>query len=116
MAKSEGRKLPKIKTAVFPWYHEEDYGRLLCTCSDSYLFPRSYEEWRNVAEDALSDMRAQGINAVKVFVDSNDFFGWCRQAGIAPDGAARQKYAEQLAKAEGVNGLVVVDTVYAVAA
>lgn len=77
------------------WMSREGFARLAALCDDPRSFNLPYEDWRQLAEAAISGMRAQGLEVVRVELDPERFLAWCRARDLRPDGRARSAYARE---------------------
>lgn len=82
----------------FPWYRREDYNQLKHIFEDSHTLYRSYEEWRNASEDAVTALVNRDYKVEKVTIEPEPFCAWCAQNGMRPDAIARTAFANAVAQ------------------
>jgi hypothetical protein len=56
------------------------------------LEPR-YEDWLEMYGKGLADLRRAGLAPEPVEIDAEAFLAWCLVSGLAPDSAARARFA-----------------------
>ena len=83
----------KVSATGFAWYRREDYEKILLIFEDANKFPRTYDEWLISAEKGLERLKSQGVFAVKVIIDPDQFPGWCAVNGHNIDAKARIRFA-----------------------
>ena len=75
---------------------------------DSGTFDDSYEEWKEVAEEAVKSFRAKGMIVYKIEVDLDELATWCREQNRPLDSSARTEYAanksREMHQSEGDGG------------
>jgi hypothetical protein len=86
------------------WYRPEDYDRLRATLADGAKLPASYDAWRISAEQVEATVSQSGVAVLRVQVEPEAFATWCEQHGLATDGAARARYANEAAEQLGDAG------------
>jgi hypothetical protein len=74
------------------WYTEEGWARVKATATDAERFEVTYEEWRAMAEESLLDLSRTGLSPVKVTIDPDEFFAWCKRYGRKNNASARAAY------------------------
>jgi hypothetical protein len=74
------------------WIKEEDYPALLEIFDDGDNLPRSWEEWRKMAEEMERGLKAYGHVVLRVYIDPNTFADWCAVHGTRPGAAGRKKF------------------------
>ncbi|MGO4387922.1 hypothetical protein AB4Y85_10325 [Microvirga sp. 2YAF29] len=78
-----------------PWYRREDYPTIRQVMDDPYVLASTYEQWLSAAENNEAVGRQAGLEIVRVMIYPQEFRAWCLAQGMAPDGAARTKYASE---------------------
>jgi hypothetical protein len=86
------------KHVAFAWYREEEWRRLQELASDPDALDSSYDAWLKQAEDALAEMRANGISVTKVELDVKAAAGWCSRKGIPFNSAGRAAFTAEMAR------------------
>lgn len=75
------------------WYRPDQWTRLRKVAADPDVLEETYDEWRTLAEQAMSDMRTHGIDAHTVDIDVEELLIWCQTNGRQLDQAARAAFA-----------------------
>lgn len=65
--------------------------------ADRDILPLTYADWLGKAQKGFDDLRAQGIIAVKAYIDPDTFPDWCRARGLDINAKARMEYANLIA-------------------
>jgi len=52
------------------WYSKEQWEKLKGTAFDTEVIEDTFEEWQLKADEAIGNMRRQGINVIKVSFDA----------------------------------------------
>ena len=78
------------------WYRRDQWATLRAISVDPEVLEPSYEEWLEVAEQALATLREAGLVPRKIDVDVWALKRWCEEQGLAVDGRARSEYAAHL--------------------
>jgi len=81
---------------VICWYDKEQWELLAQLDPDGV--DDTYEEWRNNAIRAISEIQSNGQKVVKISIKISEFQNWCKDQGIVPDGGARAEFAAMLAQ------------------
>jgi hypothetical protein len=81
---------------VVPWYHRDDYPKILRIMADSDLMPSSYEAWLECARSLTASKVAAGCEVIPCYVEPAPFLDWCHESECSPDCAARLAYVEEL--------------------
>lgn len=84
---------------VVVWYDRDDYPAIVAQATKTDNLPRAYEEWLTNAEHTCAALEAQGCEAVRVNVKSDQFAEWCRVEQKALDGKNRIAFAMRIARA-----------------
>jgi hypothetical protein len=91
-----GQKLPRgIGVA---WYRREDWDALMRLFSDPELQPKDYDTWLALAEKAIADLRAEGVEPIRALVEPVHFRAWCLANKMDFDSRARSRYASEIAR------------------
>jgi hypothetical protein len=83
-----------VFVAAVPWYQRETYGRARSVMSDGDLLPQNFDHWLQDAERVLLKAEAEGVQALRAYVDPDDFLLWCQENEFDPDSLGRLAYAE----------------------
>lgn len=75
------------------WYRPAQWARLRQLAADPDVLEETYAQWLVLAEQAVSDMRAHGINAQTVDIDVEELLIWCQATGHQLDQKARAAFA-----------------------
>jgi hypothetical protein len=87
----------KISAVGLPWYRKGHYAQLRSAFADGSNLHSTYAEWLAAARATEAHLLARGHRAVRVHIEPSVFFDWCIAEGIAPDAAARIRYASEVA-------------------
>ena len=82
------------------WYTPEEFFKMKRTAIDGDNFEDTYEEWRQVAEKTMNDLKRQGINPRKVYVKTEEFRWWCEKNNLDTNGPSRTRYVAENLKSE----------------
>lgn len=74
------------------WYTAEEWLKVKTSAADPERFEDTYAEWLEMAEKALLELRAVGINAQRHHIVASDLLAWCMAHGRVNDAAARSQY------------------------
>ena len=91
----------RTRTAV-AWYAREDWEQLRSLAVDSAALEPTYEEWREVATQAIANLEAHGIRVERVEVSTDELKHWCSENKRSLDGAARAAFAAEKLRARYV--------------
>jgi|SRR3954462_11167100 hypothetical protein len=89
MTNSEDRPLPGV--GVY-WINEEDYPVLLELLEDGNKLPPTWKEWRKMAEEMESGLKAYGHPVMRVRIDPRTFPDWCATHGTTPGREGRKRF------------------------
>jgi len=101
MAELEDKPLPAVGAY---WIDEADYPAMLKLFDDGNNLPRSWAEWRKIAEETEKGLKAYGHVVERVRIDPATFPEWCAAHDMTPGRQARklfvaaaivEKYGEQ---------------------
>lgn len=77
------------------WYHESDYDSLRNRFEDKNILPETYAEWLLKANELLTNLKINRIEAVKVYLTPDEFLPWCEEKKYKLDSKARAEYANE---------------------
>ena len=66
---------------------------------DAEVLPGSYDDWLVDAQDAVDQLRSQGVAVVAADIVPRTFLTWCERSNHHPDALARRTFASALALA-----------------
>jgi hypothetical protein len=89
MANPGDKPLPAVGAY---WIKQEDYPALLNIFEDGDKLPRSWQEWRKMAEEMEQGLKAYGHAVLRVYIDPTTFPDWCAAHGTVPNAAGRRKF------------------------
>jgi hypothetical protein len=69
----------------FAWYRPAAYPRLYEISTDKYRLPKTFQEWRKKAQLQFDELRRQGVQVEKVFIDPEALLAWAGGAAIDRD-------------------------------
>ena len=77
------------------WYTQSEWAKVKAAATDPERFESTYPEWVEMAQKALVDLRAVGIVASKVFINSNELLAWCLTHNKQNNAAARAAFVAE---------------------
>lgn len=77
------------------WYTPEEWAKVKAAATDPELFEPTFAEWEAMAEESLANIRAQGIDAQKSFVNASDLLAWCLIQGKENNSASRAEFVSR---------------------
>jgi hypothetical protein len=80
------------------FYQREQWPLLLETADDRHVIEDTYDEWKLSVEKSLKNIRAAGIEPLRVDVDVNELLAWCKAQGLKNTGAARAELFAELCR------------------
>ena len=89
MTNAADKPLPAV--GVY-WVNEADYPELLKIFDDGDRLPRSWMEWRKMAEEMEQGLKAYGHPVMRVHIDPKVFPDWCVANGTRPGRDGRKKF------------------------
>jgi len=64
------------------YYQREQWPMLLGSADDRHALENTSDEWMSSFEKGLKNMRAAGIEPLRIDVDVNDLLDWCKAKGL----------------------------------
>lgn len=83
------KPLPAV--GVF-WIEEADYPDALKTFDDGASLPRTWAEWRKLAEEMEKGLKAYGHPVMRVRIDPATFPAWCAAHGTTTGRPGRKAF------------------------
>jgi len=77
---------------VVGWYTADEWAKVKSSAMDPERFEATFSEWQAMAEEALFNMRAQGMEAKKHFIVASELQAWCLVKGKENDAASRAEF------------------------
>ena len=74
------------------WIDEPDYPALLRLFDDGDTMPRTWAEWRKMAVEMESGLKAYGHPVMRVRIDPATFTDWCAAKGTTPGRQGRKAF------------------------
>ena len=74
------------------WIDEADYPAALRTFDDGNKLPRTWAEWRKIAEEMEKGLKAYGHPVMRVRIDPATFPDWCAAQGTTPGREGRKMF------------------------
>lgn len=74
------------------WYTAEEWLKVKTSAADPERFEDTYAEWVEMADKALLDLRAVGVDAQKHLIVASELLAWCVAHGRVNDAAARAEF------------------------
>jgi hypothetical protein len=72
----------KVSVMGLAWFRREDYRTLKSLFADGTGLHPSYDEWLKAAEGMFEQLKRQGIETHKVYIDPEEFPAWCKANGL----------------------------------
>ena len=85
-----------ISNVGIVWYTEEEWQKMKNISSDREIFENSFIEWEQMANESLVGMKANGLVATKVFINTDEFILWCKIHSMELDSSSRSKYITEV--------------------
>jgi len=80
----------------FAWYDSGSFETLRASMPD---MSERYDDWRLGAQKDVLKAEKEGYRVIRIALRPEEFFGWCREHGIALPGlSARRAFAAEKAK------------------
>lgn len=89
MFEAEEKPLPAV--GAF-WLDEADYAAALRIFDDGNKLPRTWAEWRRIAEEMERGLKSYGHPVMRVRIDPATFPDWCAAHGTTPGREGRKKF------------------------
>ena len=74
------------------WIDEPDYPAALRLFDDGDTMPRTWAEWRKMAVEMESGLKAYGHPVMRVRIDPATFADWCTAKGTTPGRQGRKLF------------------------
>ena len=78
MTHTDDKPLPAV--GAF-WIDEADYATVVGLLEDGNTMPRTWDEWRKMAEEMEKGLKAYGHPVLRVRIDPATFPAWCAAHG-----------------------------------
>jgi len=99
MNTSQDKPLPGV--GIY-WIEEPDYPAVRGLLDDGDTLPSSWEEWRKMAAEMETGLKAYGHPVLRVRIDPATFADWCAAHGTTTGRAGRKLFiAEAVAERYG---------------
>jgi hypothetical protein len=86
---------PKNTAVGIAWYRREQWPHLLEISTDRSDLEDSYDQWLVHVTEAFETMRNEGLDPVKVDIDTGELLDWCRSRNLPVNAAARARYVTE---------------------
>jgi hypothetical protein len=80
------------------WIEEADYPAALKTFDDGPTMPRGWTEWRKMAVEMETGLKAYGHPVMRVRIDPAAFPDWCAAHGTTPGRQGRKLFVAEAVK------------------
>ena len=80
------------------YYRREQWPMLLGSADDRHALEGTYDEWILSFEKGLKNMRAVGIEPLKVDIDINELLVWCKAKGFKNTSEYRAEFIAELCR------------------
>jgi hypothetical protein len=84
-----------VRAVGMVWYRQADYPRILQIMADADKLPTTWEKWSERAEQGFRLNTEKGFLVEKVYLDPDEFSGWCKARGLDIDAKARTRFANE---------------------
>jgi len=95
MTNSDDKPLPAV--GAF-WINEADYPAVVSLLDDGNTMPRTWDEWRKMAEEMEKGLKAYGHPVMRVRIDPATFPAWCAAHGTTPGRQGRKLFVAAAVK------------------
>jgi hypothetical protein len=95
---------PAVQFSV-GWYTEQEWAKVRAAAVDPELFEATYAQWVEMAEQSLTQMHAQRLNAEKSYVIADKLLAWCLARGKPNNSASRAEFVSQQARSQDEPGV-----------
>jgi len=95
MTSSDDKPLPAV--GAF-WIDETDYPAVVRLSDDGSTMPRSWDEWRKMAEEMEKGLKAYGHPVLRVRIDPATFPAWCAAHGTTTGRPGRKLFVAAAVK------------------
>lgn len=85
----------QIRAIGIAWYRRSDWKRLLTLFPDRDRLHSTYDKWLGAAEKGEREFKRKGHIVERVYIDPDEFPGWCASRGLEPDASARNTFASE---------------------
>ena len=86
---------PKSNVIGVAWYRCEQWPRLREISTDGSDLEDSYDNWLVHVTEAFQRMRNEGLDPVKVDVDTEELLAWCRSRNLPVSAKSRAEYVTE---------------------
>ncbi|HEY6831157.1 MAG TPA: hypothetical protein VI251_01595 [Pseudolabrys sp.] len=80
------------------WLEEADYPAAQRLFDDGNMLPRTWAEWRKIAEEMEKGLKAYGHPVMRVRIDPATFPEWCAAHGTSPGRQGRKMFVAEAVK------------------
>ncbi len=80
------------------WIDEADYAAVVRLFDDGNALPRSWTEWRKMAEEMETGLKAYGHPVMRVRIEPTSFTNWCAAHGTTPGRQGRRMFVAEAVK------------------
>ena len=95
MNPSDDKPLPAVGAY---WLDETDYSPALKIFDDGNTLPRTFAEWRKIAEEMEKGLKAYGHPVLRVRIDPSTFPAWCTANGVNTGRQGRKMFVAAAVK------------------
>jgi len=74
------------------WLDEADYPAAIRLFEDGHKLPRTWQEWRRVAEEMEQGLKSYGHVVERVRIQPEPFAAWCEAHGTTPGRQGRKLF------------------------
>lgn len=87
------RRFDELDAVAVIWWRRDEYPRMLETMTDAHRLPASFDEWEELANEAIATIVSQGGKPVRVETSLQQFVTYCATRGLKLDAHGRSRFA-----------------------
>ncbi|MFD2256778.1 hypothetical protein ACFSSA_08835 [Luteolibacter algae] len=84
----------EVRAAIF-FVREHQWEDFVAMMTDSDSNFESWNEWKAAVDRMTLRLSSDGVTAIRVDVDLNEFQSWCKRNGTEMNGQSRARYATE---------------------
>lgn len=86
-----------LKSVAVAWFEPDQYSAMLAVAADRHRLHNTHDAYAVALDKKLAELRASGVNAVKMPIRTDDLVQWCQANGRQVDPESRATFAAVLA-------------------
>ncbi|MGF1669564.1 MAG: hypothetical protein ACFCU6_03880 [Balneolaceae bacterium] len=80
------------------WWKPEQWKKAKQMSSDSHVFDKTYQDWKESAERAFKNFQDLGIKVYKIEIELDELVKWCKEQKMPLDSKARSRFVSMKVK------------------